>query len=85
MDFSDFWKLLEKSEATEAYAGSGRRHSQIKMIAMQLQAETRIHVGVGMIQRRMAQTVIMAAALYLALRLTKPPAAQFRSMGPNSV
>lgn len=42
-------------------------------------------MGVGVSHKMAAQTAIMAAALRLARRLTKPPAAQFCNMGPNSV
>lgn len=84
MDFLPIWKLLRKSEAMQAYAGSGRCHNQTKTTAMQVQASTRAHRGVGVIHRMTAHTAIMAAALRLARRLTKPPACQFCSMGPNN-
>ena len=83
MDFWCFGKLPQKSEASKAYAGSGRSHSQIKTAAMQLLAKIRTHMGVGVNQSTTAQSPIMAAALRLARRLTKPPACQFCSMGPN--
>ena len=82
--FSNFLKLPEKSEATEAYLGSGRRQSQIKTTAIQLLATARTHIGVGVSNKTAAHIAIMTAALYLAFRLTNPPAAQFCSMGPKS-
>jgi hypothetical protein len=86
MDFLPFWlrcKKVKQSRLTPAQAGSGRRHNHSNTAAMQLQATMRTHMGVGVSHKMAAHPAIMAAALRLALRLTKPPACQFCSMGPN--
>ena len=64
--------------------GSGRNHSHVSTHAMQLQASQRTQSGAGVIHKITAHKVIMALALYLALRLTFPPWLQFSSMGPKS-
>ena len=86
MDFLLFWLHKEKVKQSMhvcAYSGSGRCHSHSKTAAIQQQATMRTHIGVGVSHKTAAHTIIMAAALRLALRLTKPPACQFCNMGPN--
>lgn len=81
--FSFHREKVKQSRRMHAQAGSGRRHSQSNTAAMQLQATIRTHMGVGVSHNTVAHTAIMAVALCLARRLTKPPACQFCSMGPN--
>ena len=66
-----------------AIGGSGRRHNHISTLAMLPRLSARAHTGMGASSTMAAHTAIVAAALHLARRLTKPPAAQLRSMLPN--
>ena len=52
---------------------------------MQLMDKALAHTGAGTASMMRAQTAMVAVALHLARRLTKPPAAQLRSMPPNSL
>ena len=64
--------------------GSGRHHSQASTQAMQPIDSALAQVGAGTSSMMAAHTAMVADALHLARRLTKPPAAQLRSMPPNT-
>jgi len=51
---------------------------------MQVIATVRTQLGVGASSSTAALSAMSTVALHLARRLTQPPAAQLRSMGPNS-
>ncbi len=67
-----------------AAPGSGRNHSQTSTQDMLTSENQRTQTGTGAQQTTTAPRAMAALALHFARRLTRPPAAQSRSMGPNN-
>ena len=62
---------------------SGRSHSHVNTTAMLPSASARAHQGTGTSHSKAALMAMASVACHLERRLTRPPCAQSRSMGPN--